>query len=77
MNTPKLKCFIYVLVAALTCLSAELGTLKDFSELSTLKITNITIAMIIQSVVALKAFMDQSLSNKENASIESKEDTAS
>lgn len=65
MNTSKLKCFIYVLVAALTCLSTELGTIKDFTELSTLKIANIIIAMIIQAVVALKAFMDQSLSNKE------------
>ena len=63
MNTSKLKCFIYVLVAALTCLSTELGTIKDFTELSTLKIANI--AMTIQAVVALKAFMDQSLSNKE------------
>ena len=65
MDTSKLKCFIYVLVAALTCLSTELGTIKDFTELSTLKMTNISIAMVIQSVIALKAFLDQSLSNKE------------
>jgi len=57
-----LRALLYFLIAAIPALMVDLGQFKAFSE-----ITDITLAIIIanftlQGLIAVRAFMDQSLS---------------
>ena len=63
MSSPIFKCVIYILIAALTSLSAELFNIQNFSDVAPGKLIAITISVILQSLVAVRAFMDQSISN--------------
>lgn len=66
MSTPNFKCAIYIFIAVLTALSAELEHIQAFTNLSIEQIFKISISIIIQGVVAWKAFLDQSISNKDS-----------
>ena len=67
MVSPTFKCLNYVLIAALTALAAELSTIEDLSNISSTKIAVIATQILLQSLIAVRAFFDQTLSkNKEN-----------
>lgn len=67
MVSPTFKCIIYVLIAALTALTAELSSVSSLSDISSTKIITIIAEIVLQSLIALRAFLDQSISkNKEN-----------
>lgn len=65
MVSPTFKCLIYILIAALTALSAELTNIKEFSEITFLKGVVIATEVILQGLVALRAFLDQSISKND------------
>lgn len=56
------KCVIYILIAALTSLSADLADISNVNAVSSLKVTTILIGIVLQSLIALRAFLDQSIS---------------
>lgn len=64
MTSPTFKCLIYVFVAALTALGTELNNITN-GEITKDKWIQIVVHTILQSVIAWKAFLDQSISSKE------------
>ena len=64
MNSPIFKCSIYVLISAITAMATEIGKYHEFSEITNLKWSLIGINILLQSLIAVKAFTDQSLSEK-------------
>lgn len=64
MNTPLFKCTIYVLIAALTAASTEIANYHSFEEITSMKWYLIGSSVFLQSLVAVKAFLDQSMSAK-------------
>jgi hypothetical protein len=71
MDTSLFKCSIYVLIAALTSVSTELANFHSFDEISPMKWWVIGFSVCVQSLVALRAFLDQSISiSKDQSSTE-------
>ena len=70
MSSPIFKCVIYVLIAALTSLSAELSNIHNFSEVSSIKIVAIVTGIVLQSLIAMRAFLDQSISKESSVATE-------
>lgn len=63
MIRPVFKCLLYILIAALTALLADLTTFHSFEEISTIKWCSVIINIILQSLIAVRAFLDQAISN--------------
>ena len=64
MTSPTFKCLIYIFVAALTALSTELSSLTN-GEITKDKWIHVVVYVILQSAIAWKAFLDQSISKKD------------
>jgi len=63
MNTPLIKCFIYIIISALTAISTDIVSYHSFSEISQMKWFCLSVNVLLQSLIALKAFLDQTISN--------------
>lgn len=63
MSSSIFKCSIYVLISAITAMATEIGKYHNFEEITSLKWSLIGINILLQSLIAVKAFTDQSLSN--------------
>lgn len=63
MASPIFKCGIYILIAALTSLSAELSNIQHLTDVTPGKIAAIIIGVVLQALIAVRAFLDQSISN--------------
>jgi len=61
LNCVELKAFLYVSIASLTTLIADLGVHKTFSEISDIGFTIIGINFALQGLIAWRAFLDQSV----------------
>ena len=68
MNKPIFKCMLYALIAALTAFSTEIANFTSFSEISTTKWSQVIANILLQSFVAIRAFVDQSISNTSQSS---------
>lgn len=66
MSSPVFKCVIYILIASLTSLSAELSNIQNFSDITPGRVVIITIGVLLQALIAVRAFMDQSISTSSN-----------
>lgn len=66
MSSPVFKCVIYILIASLTSLLAELSNIQNFSDITPGKVVVIVIGVLLQALIAVRAFMDQSISNISN-----------
>ena len=64
MMSPTFKCVIYILIAAFTALSTKLMDVQSFSDITPIKGTVIVLDILLQSLIAMRAFLDQSISNK-------------
>ena len=73
MNTSLFKCSIYVLIAAITAASTEIANYHNFDEITSMRWYLICSSVVLQSLVAIKAFMDQSMSVESSTSTPSAE----
>ena len=62
MNKPIFKCFIYILISALTAISTDIVTYHSFSEISDMKWFCLSVNVVLQALIAFKAFLDQTIS---------------
>lgn len=62
-----IRAFLYFAIAAIPALMVDLGQYKNFSEISDITLAIIACNFVLQGLIAVRAFMDQSLSrvNKE------------
>jgi hypothetical protein len=63
MNKPLIKCIIYIIISALTAISTDIVSYHSFSEISSMKWFCLGVNVLLQSLIALKAFLDQSISD--------------
>lgn len=70
MNKPIFKCLLYALIAALTAFSTEIANFTSFGEISTTKWSQVIANILLQSFIAVRAFVDQSISNNSQSSSE-------
>ena len=68
MTGPLFKCVIYVLISALTALSTELSKYDSLSEITDAKWYVIITGIVLQCLIAVRAFIDQSISNQSTSS---------
>jgi len=61
-NCVWLRALLYFLIASLPPLIAELGKYKSYSEITSIAGTIIAANCIFQGVIAVRAFIDQSIS---------------
>lgn len=62
LNCVGLKAFLYVSIASLTTLIADLSSHKSFSELTDIGLAVIGINFVLQGLIAWRAYLDQSVS---------------
>ena len=60
------RALLYFLIAAIPPLIAELGKFKSYGEVSAITATIIAANCIFQGVIAVRAFIDQSISRASN-----------
>lgn len=60
------RALLYFLIAAIPPLIAELGKYKSYGEVSAIAATIIAANCIFQGVIAVRAFIDQSISRNVN-----------
>lgn len=61
LNCVGLKAFLYVSIASLTTLIADLSAHKSFSEFTDVGIAIIAINFALQGLIAWRAYLDQSV----------------
>ena len=57
----KIKCIIYIVIASITVITTEISGHQTFDEITPMKLTQITLNVVLQSLIALRAFLDQSI----------------
>jgi uncharacterized membrane protein YdbT with pleckstrin-like domain len=62
LNCVGLKAFLYVSIASLTTLIADLSVHKSFSEITDIGLAIICINFALQGLIAWRAYLDQSVS---------------
>ena len=56
------RAFLYFFIAAIPALIVDLNQYKQFNEISNVSLTIITANFILQGLIAVRAFIDQSIS---------------
>ena len=56
------RAFLYFSIAAIPALMVDLGQYKSFSDISDISLAIIGCNFVLQGLIAVRAFMDQSLS---------------
>jgi len=72
-NNALLRAILYFLIAALPALITDLGQFRSFSEISQVTAIIIMANFILQGIIAVRAFLDQSISrnsDKRNNKVE-------
>lgn len=67
-NTTIIKCATYAIVAALTALLTDLEHIKDITSLQSGEILRVIVNILLQVVIAVKAFLDPSTGTTTNIS---------
>ena len=60
-----IRALLYFLIAAIPALMVDLGQYKSFSEIGDIAIAVIIANFVLQGLIAVRAFMDQSLSRNQ------------
>ncbi|NBV29815.1 hypothetical protein EBS02_12535 [bacterium] len=66
------RALLYFFIAAIPALMVDLGQYKSFSEISDITVAIITANFVLQGLIAVRAFMDQSLSRNQKEKKENK-----
>lgn len=64
MTSSKVKCSIYILIAGLTALSTDMASYQSFNDIFTVKGGCMVINVILQMLIALRAYLDQSITTE-------------
>jgi hypothetical protein len=75
MTGPLFKCTIYILISALTALSTELSKYDNLSEITDVKWGVLLSGVILQCLIAVRAFIDQSISKESTSTLTPKEES--
>ncbi len=67
-----IRALLYFFIAAIPALMVDLGQYKSFSEISDIAIAVIIANFVLQGLIAVRAFMDQSISRTQREKKESK-----
>ncbi|NBO99172.1 MAG: hypothetical protein EBU90_03465 [Proteobacteria bacterium] len=67
-----IRALLYFLIAAIPALMVDLGQYKSFSEIGDIAIAVIIANFVLQGLIAVRAFMDQSLSRNQKEKKENK-----
>lgn len=67
-----LRALLYFLIAAIPALMVDMGQYKSFSEMSDITITIIVANFVLQGLIAVRAFIDQSISRTQREKKEKK-----
>lgn len=65
MTKPGFKCAIYIIIAALTALATDIAHYQTVEEITALKLFSMITNIILQALIAVRAFMDQSISKEQ------------
>jgi len=57
-----IRALLYFLIAAIPALMVDLGQFKSFSEVSNIALAIIICNFVLQGLIAVRAFLDQSIS---------------
>lgn len=60
-NCVTVKAMLYIGIASLTTLIADLGDFKSFADINQVKAAIIGINFVLQGLIAWRAFLDQSI----------------
>lgn len=58
----KIKCLIYITIASITALTTDISGYQTFEEITPMKIAQMLLNISLQALIALRAFLDQSIS---------------
>jgi cbb3-type cytochrome oxidase subunit 1 len=72
-NCAWLRAVLYFLIAAIPTLMVDLGQYKTFSEISSIAVAIIIANFILQGLIAVRAFIDQSISRTQKDQKNSKD----
>lgn len=67
-----IRAILYFLIAAIPALMVDLGQYKSFSEMSDITIAIIVANFVLQGLIAVRAFIDQSISRTQKEKKEKK-----
>ena len=67
-----IRALLYFFIAAIPALMVDLGQYKSFSEISDIAIAVIVANFVLQGLIAVRAFIDQSISRTQREKKESK-----
>ena len=72
MATPIFKCLLYIFISALTALMTDITKYSSFEEITAIKWFCLAINIILQALIAVRAFIDQAISKEQIISNDSK-----
>ena len=67
-----IRALLYFFIAAIPALMVDLGQYKSFSEISDIAMAVIIANFVLQGLIAVRAFIDQSISRTQKEKKESK-----
>jgi len=67
-----LRALLYFLIAAIPALMVDMGQYKSFSDMSDITIAIIVANFVLQGLIAVRAFIDQSISRTQKEKKEKK-----
>ena len=60
--TTKVKCLIYIAIASITAITTDISNYQSFDDITPIKLTHLILNVLLQGLIALRAFLDQSIS---------------